>query len=123
VVDSDVNRNHCLADVPVCHVTRADRKSVVHGRQREGSSPHSRPVSAGQNGLSSPDCVRVETEAQLDLFVAVPYEGLFMRPPGDNRKDAIVKREIFETEIRGRWRIAGVSTTAARWYACGGNWA
>jgi predicted kinase len=51
---------------------------------------------------------RTETEAWLDLFVGVPYEGLFMRPPGDNRRDAIVKREIFETEIHGRWRIAGV---------------
>jgi predicted kinase len=51
---------------------------------------------------------RAETEAWLDLFVGVPYEGLFMRPPGDNRKDAIVKREIFEAEIRDRWRIAGV---------------
>jgi predicted kinase len=51
---------------------------------------------------------RAETEAWLDLFVGVPYEGLFMRPPGDNRKDAIVKQELFETEIRDRWRIVGV---------------
>jgi predicted kinase len=51
---------------------------------------------------------RAETEAWLDLFVGVPYEGLFMRPPGDNRKDALVKREVFEAEIRGRWRIVGV---------------
>jgi predicted kinase len=51
---------------------------------------------------------RAETEAWLDLFVGVPYEGLFMRPPGDNRKDALVKREVFEAEIRARWRIVGV---------------
>jgi predicted kinase len=51
---------------------------------------------------------RPETEAWLDLYVGVPYEGLFMRPEGDNRKDAIVKREIFDTEIRDRWRIVGV---------------
>ncbi|MEV6843241.1 AAA family ATPase [Actinoplanes sp. NPDC051411] len=54
------------------------------------------------------DEARAETEAWLDLFVGVPYEGLFMRPPGDNRKDAIVKRELFEAEIRERWRIVGV---------------
>jgi predicted kinase len=54
------------------------------------------------------DEARAETEAWLDLYVGVPYEGLFMRPPGDNRKDAIVKKEIFETEIRDRWRIVGV---------------
>jgi predicted kinase len=51
---------------------------------------------------------RPETEAWLDLYVGVPYEGLFMRPEGDSRKDAVVKRKFFETEISNRWRIAGV---------------
>ncbi|MEU4687666.1 AAA family ATPase [Actinoplanes sp. NPDC023714] len=51
---------------------------------------------------------RAETEAWLELFVGVPYEALFMRPEGDSRKDAIVKREIFDSEIRDRWRITGV---------------
>jgi predicted kinase len=51
---------------------------------------------------------RAETEAWLELYVGVPYEGLFMRPEGDSRKDAIVKREIFDQQIRDRWRIVGV---------------
>jgi predicted kinase len=51
---------------------------------------------------------RAETEAWLELYVDVPYEALFMRPEGDSRKDAIVKREIFDGEIRDRWRIVGV---------------
>jgi predicted kinase len=51
---------------------------------------------------------RAETEAWLDLFVGVPYEGLFMRAAGDNRKDALVKQEIFERDIRHHWRVAGV---------------
>jgi predicted kinase len=51
---------------------------------------------------------RAETEAWLDVFVGVPYEGLFMRPAGDNRKDAVVKREIFEEQISDRWRVVGV---------------
>ncbi|WP_430788277.1 AAA family ATPase [Actinoplanes sp. G11-F43] len=51
---------------------------------------------------------RAETEAWLELFVGVPYEGLFMRPEGDSRKDSIVKREIFDQEVRDRWRIVGV---------------
>ena len=51
---------------------------------------------------------RAETEAWLDLYVGVPYEGLFMRPEGDSRKDAVVKREIFDREIRDRWRVIGV---------------
>ncbi|MDT4994896.1 MAG: hypothetical protein QOH97_4788 [Actinoplanes sp.] len=51
---------------------------------------------------------RAETEAWLELFVGVPYEGLFMRPEGDSRKDSIVKREIFDQDIRDRWRVVGV---------------
>ncbi|WP_433369673.1 AAA family ATPase [Actinoplanes sp. CA-142083] len=51
---------------------------------------------------------RPETEAWLDLFVGVPYEALFMRPEDDGRKDAVVKREIFDSEIRYTWRIVGV---------------
>jgi predicted kinase len=51
---------------------------------------------------------RAETQAWLDLYVDVPYEELFMRPEGDSRKDAIVKREIFDREIRDRWRVIGV---------------
>ncbi len=51
---------------------------------------------------------RDETEAWLELFVGVPYEGLFMRPRGDSRRDSIVKQEIFEDDIRHRWRIVGV---------------
>jgi predicted kinase len=51
---------------------------------------------------------RAETEAWLQLYVDVPYASLFMRPAGDSRKDAIVKREIFDLQIRDRWRISGV---------------
>ena len=31
-----------------------------------------------------------------------------MRQLGDSRRDAVVKGEIFEAEIRDRWRIVGV---------------
>lgn len=51
---------------------------------------------------------RSETEAWLELFVGVPYEGLFMRPRGDSRRDSVVKQEVFEQDIRDRWRITGV---------------
>lgn len=54
------------------------------------------------------DSCRAETQAWLELYVGVPYEALFMRAQGDSRKDAIVKREIFDTEIRDRWRVVGV---------------
>lgn len=51
---------------------------------------------------------RDATEAWLAKHVAVPYEALFMRVTGDQRKDSVVKGEIFEREIRNRWRITGV---------------
>lgn len=35
----------------------------------------------------------------------VKYDGLFMRKSKDNRKDAIVKREIFDEHIRGKFRV------------------
>jgi len=38
----------------------------------------------------------------------VAYEGLFMRATGDQRRDHIVKEEIFDREIRGRYHVVGV---------------
>jgi predicted kinase len=54
------------------------------------------------------DSCRAETEAWLEVFVGVPYEALFMRAEGDSRKDAVVKREIFDNQIRDRWKVVGV---------------
>lgn len=39
-------------------------------------------------------------------FPEVKYE-LFMRPTGDMRKDVIIKKEIFEREIKGKYFCAG----------------
>jgi hypothetical protein len=38
----------------------------------------------------------------------VPFDALFMRPAGDLRKDAIVKRELFEQHVAPRWAVRGV---------------
>jgi predicted kinase len=38
----------------------------------------------------------------------VPCSGLFMRPAGDSRKDAIVKRELFDQHVARRWAVRGV---------------
>ena len=54
------------------------------------------------------DDSRAITERWLAAHVGVPYEALFMRKTGDNRKDSIVKQEIFEREIRHRWAVTGV---------------
>jgi predicted kinase len=51
---------------------------------------------------------REATEAWLRKHVGVAYDGLFMRAIGDVRKDSIVKREVFDRHIRGRFRVAFV---------------
>jgi predicted kinase len=38
----------------------------------------------------------------------VPFTALHMRPPGDMRKDAVVKRELFDTHIAPLWNVRGV---------------
>ncbi|GIG60923.1 hypothetical protein Lfu02_52950 [Longispora fulva] len=54
------------------------------------------------------EACRAETEAWLDKYVGLPSLGLFMRPAGDQRKDSIVKKEIFNREIRDKYQVACV---------------
>lgn len=54
------------------------------------------------------DDYRPLTENWLAEHVGVPYAALHMRPAGDTRRDSVVKREIFENEIRHRWRVVAV---------------
>ncbi|MFC8301006.1 AAA family ATPase [Micromonospora orduensis] len=51
---------------------------------------------------------RAATEAWLARHVRVPYLGLHLRAVGDSRKDSVVKREIYDREIRDRYRVVGV---------------
>jgi predicted kinase len=51
---------------------------------------------------------REATRDWLDRHVGVPYEALFMREYGDQRKDSTVKAEIFDREIRGRYHVVAV---------------
>jgi predicted kinase len=47
---------------------------------------------------------RPQTERWLQKH-AIGYSHLYMRAEGDSRKDAIVKREIYEQQIVGKWNI------------------
>lgn len=47
---------------------------------------------------------RSETEAWLEEN-GVPYDLLYMRPEGDSRKDSIVKAEIYEEHINGKYNV------------------
>lgn len=51
---------------------------------------------------------RAATEAWLQTHVGVPHAGLFMRVTGDQRKDSVVKREIFEKQLREHWHVVAV---------------
>ena len=51
---------------------------------------------------------REATEVWLDKHVGVPHAGLHMRRTGDSRKDSIVKKEIFERELKHAWHIVAV---------------
>ncbi|HEY8533555.1 MAG TPA: AAA family ATPase [Micromonospora sp.] len=66
---------------------------------------------------------RDATEAWLREHVGVPYLALHMRAPGDFRKDTVVKREIFDRELRDRYHVVGVFEDRAQvvrmWRALG----
>ncbi len=47
---------------------------------------------------------RSETERWLKEY-CINYNGLFMRPEGNQEKDAIIKRRLFEQNIRGKYFI------------------
>lgn len=46
-----------------------------------------------------------ETLAWLERYVTVPIAGLYMRSHGDNRDDVIVKRELFDRNVRGKYNV------------------
>jgi predicted kinase len=59
-------------------------------------------VVSGRDGVA-----RKATLAWLDRH-EIPHDALLMRSPGDNRRDSVVKRELFDTRIRRTWQVKGV---------------
>ncbi|WP_442935118.1 phosphatase domain-containing protein [Micromonospora sp. CPCC 206061] len=58
--------------------------------------------------MSARDSVcRPETEEWLEDH-NIPFDDLHMRAPRDNRKDAIVKQELYRQHIEGRYDVAFV---------------
>ena len=47
---------------------------------------------------------RYIVDGQCECSEAIPYE-LFMRPTGDCRKDSVVKLEIFDKYLRGKYNV------------------
>lgn len=54
------------------------------------------------------ESARRATVIWLDRHVGVPYEALYMRDLDDTRRDAVVKQDIFEREVRDRYHVVGV---------------
>jgi predicted kinase len=59
-------------------------------------------IVSGRNG----DCI-AETENWLDDN-NIKYDDIFMRLSGDKRKDCIVKKELYEEHIKGKYNVLGV---------------
>ena len=57
---------------------------------------------------SGRDSVCREKTAQWLEDHNLPFHELYMRPEGDMRKDAIIKREIFDNHIRDRFHVESV---------------
>lgn len=57
--------------------------------------------------MDTGDCRRW-TMKWLQQYLTYAHSGLFMRADGDYRKDAIVKRELYETHVKPRWEVTHV---------------
>lgn len=53
------------------------------------------------------DCMQ-ETKDWLDNVAMVDYDFLYMRKTGDKRSDEVVKKEIYETKIKGKYCVLGI---------------
>ncbi|WP_205752484.1 hypothetical protein [Cryptosporangium phraense] len=82
-------------DVPVAAVVTAVRALSAAG--------HAIVVLSGRD-----ESCRRQTESWLTHHLDVPYRELHMRRAKDNRRDDVVKREIYERYVRDRYEVAFV---------------
>lgn len=54
---------------------------------------------SGRDGICRQDTIKWLVKHDI------PYDELWMRAPGDTRKDAIIKRELFDQYVRGRYNV------------------
>lgn len=74
-------------------------------------------VFSGRNG-------RYESKTRLWLFNSgVPYDRLFMRSKFDNRKDSILKKELYEEHVKDKFNVVAVfddrPQVCTLWYELG----
>lgn len=76
-------------NAPVVEVARALR-----------AAGHTLVIMSGRSELA-----RADTETWLRRHLGEPFVGPFMRAEGDDRRDAAVKRELYEREVRGVYEV------------------
>lgn len=54
------------------------------------------------------EACRAATEDWIRRHVSPAWDGLYMRPAGDFRKDSVVKAELFDRHVRSQWDVQAV---------------
>src|SRR5262249_27283634 len=92
--------------------------AVIEGVRAMHAAGHTVVFCSGRT-----DACRAATESWLEAHVGVPYAGLYMRAAGDQRKDSIVKLEIFDRHIRDAYDVVAVfddrASVVAMWRSLG----
>lgn len=81
----------------------------------EGDDPNEPVIDIVRQAINAGECVifmsgrdevcRGETTRWLNKHVHLGWHRLYMRPEGDTRRDDIVKRELFDAHIRGKYNV------------------
>lgn len=100
--DEDLPNWPVIETVKAVHIQRGTKVLFVSGRDAKFREPTERFLERYYR-VDVSEC----SAAPPAPGMVIPYQ-LFMRPEGDTRKDTLIKKEIFEREIRGKYRILSV---------------
>ncbi|WP_291378698.1 polynucleotide kinase [Demequina sp.] len=73
---------------------------VIEVARALASAGHRLVIVSGRSELA-----REDTELWLARHLGVPFDGPFMRVEGDDRKDAVIKRELYATHIEPFYQV------------------
>lgn len=114
--------NSVLDDVVICDIDGTVAKMLTRGPfewDKVGSDePRHRVIQMVKNSLrhtgthlifvsGRDEVCNPATWNWLEAYFCTDFK-LFMRPAGDTRRDSIVKREIYETHIKGRYNVVAI---------------
>lgn len=109
--DQDLPNTPVIETVKAVHTQRKCAVLFVSGRDAKHREPTEKFLQAHfllAGKLYTPASISKGTDATVEeITLPMPYK-LFMRPVGDTRKDTLIKKEIYEREILGKYRILNV---------------